>query len=109
MAMRLQEVLRTCTFIRCVDIFRYYDDGRIMADVKSDIAVFEKMRAELEEKHMGKWVLFHDETFIAAFDTFEEAAEDAVLRFGRGPFLIKQVGAPPLIMPASVMFRPIYA
>jgi len=35
-----------------------------MANVKADIAAYEKMQAELEEEHMGKWVLFHDETFI---------------------------------------------
>jgi hypothetical protein len=80
-----------------------------MADVKSDIAAYEKMQAELEERHMGKWVLFHDEAFIAAYSSFEAAAEDAVLRFGRGPYLIKQVGASPLTLPASVMFKPVYA
>jgi hypothetical protein len=80
-----------------------------MADVKSDIAAYSKMQAELEQKHMGKWVLFHDEGFVAVYDSFEAAAEDAVLRFGRGPYLIKQVGAPPLTLPASLMFKPVYA
>jgi hypothetical protein len=80
-----------------------------MADVKSDIAAFTAMREELEQNHMGKWVLFHNEAFIAAYDTFEAAAEDAVLRFGRGPYLIKQVGAPSPTLPASVMFCPVYA
>ncbi len=80
-----------------------------MADLKADIAAYTKMQAELEEKHMNKWVLFHNEAFIAAYDSFEKTAEDAVLRFGRGPYLIKQVGAPPLTLPASVMFKPVYA
>jgi hypothetical protein len=66
------------------------------------------MQAELEDQHMGKWVLFHDDALIAAYDSFEAAAEDAVLRFGRGPYLLKQVGAPQLVWPASVMFRPVY-
>jgi hypothetical protein len=81
----------------------------LMADLKADIAAYTKMQDELEVKHMGKWVLFHNEAFIAAYDSFEKAAEDAVLRFGRGPYLIKQVGAPPLTLPASVMFKPVYA
>jgi hypothetical protein len=76
-----------------------------MADVKSDIAAYTKMQDELEAKHMGKWVLFHDETFVAIYDSFEKAAEDAVLRFGRGPYLIRQVGAPPMTLPASVMYN----
>ena len=80
-----------------------------MADVKSDIAAFTAMREELEQKHMGKWVLFYNEAFVAVYDTFEAAAEDAVLCFGRGPYLIKQIGAPSPTLPASVMFRPVYA
>lgn len=80
-----------------------------MADVKKDIAAYEKMQSELEATHMGKWVLFYDEKFIALFDSFESAAEQAVERFGRGPYLIRQVGAPPVTLPASVMFRPSYA
>jgi hypothetical protein len=76
-----------------------------MADVKSDIAAYVKMQDELEAKYMGKWVLLRDEAFVAVYDSFEKAAEDAVLRFGRGPYLIRQVGAPPLTLPASVMYN----
>jgi len=53
-------------------------------------------------------VLFHDESFVAVYDFFEDAAEDAVRRFGRGPYLIRQVGAPPVTLPASVMYQPVY-
>ncbi len=77
----------------------------VMADVKSDIAAYTKMQDELEAKHMGKWVLFHNEAFVAIYDSFEKAAEDAVRRFGRGPYLIRQVGAPPVTLPASVMYN----
>ncbi len=80
----------------------------LMADVKSDIAAYEKMQQELEEKHMGKWVLIHDLVLVAVHDSFEAAAEDAVGRFGRGPYLIRQVGAPPVTLPASVMYQPVY-
>lgn len=80
-----------------------------MADMTSDIAAYEKMQQELEAKHVGKWVLFHDEKFIAVYDSFEATAEDAVKRFGRGPYLIRQVGAPPVTLPASVMYRTSYA
>ena len=79
-----------------------------MAEIKSDILAYEKMRAELEEKHMGKWALFHNEVLVAAYDSFDAAAADAVLKFGRGPYLIRQIGAPPLTLPASAMFNPVY-
>jgi hypothetical protein len=80
-----------------------------MEDIKSNIAAYQAMQQELEEKHMGKWVLFHSNSLVAVHESFDSAAEDAVKRFGRGPYLIRQVGAPPITLPASVMFRPIYA
>jgi hypothetical protein len=79
-----------------------------MTSVKSNIAAFQKMQGELEENHMGQWVLFHDDVFVSAHGSFEAAAEDAVGRFGRGPYLIRQVGASAMTLPASVMFRPVY-
>ena len=80
-----------------------------MANVENDIAAFKKMQPEFEASHMGEWVLFHDEKFIGFFGSFELAAEHAVKHFGRGPYLIRQIGAPPFTLPASVMFRPTYA
>ena len=80
-----------------------------MADVKDDIAAYERMRAELESKAMGKWVLLHDLELIDTYDSFEAAAEDAVRRFGRGPYLIRQVGAPAVTLPASAMYVPQHA
>jgi len=80
-----------------------------MAEMEKEIAAFVKMQAELETKHMGKWVLFHDLALCGVYDSFEEAAKDAINRFGRGPYLIRQVGAPAVTLPASVVFRTVYA
>ncbi len=76
-----------------------------MADVDFEIAEFAKMQPELEAKHTGKWVLFHGGLMISLYDSFEATATDAVTRFGRGPYLIRQVGAPPVTLPASVLFH----
>jgi hypothetical protein len=78
-----------------------------MADLNSEIAAYDTMRQDLEANHMGKWALLHDRELIASFDSFQAAAEDAVSRFGRGPYLIRQVGAPPLTLPASILYRPV--
>ena len=80
-----------------------------MEEIKSNIAAYQAMQQEMEELHMGKWVLFHSNVLIAVHDSFELAAADAVERFGRGPYLIRQVGASSVTLPASVMFRPVYA
>jgi hypothetical protein len=75
-----------------------------MANVTEEIAAFDAMRSALETDHLGEWVVFHDRKLIDVYPTMEKAAEDAVRRFGRGPYLIRQVGAPPITLPASVMY-----
>ncbi|MBI3491027.1 MAG: hypothetical protein HY047_04435 [Acidobacteria bacterium] len=77
-----------------------------MADLNDEIAAYERMQAKLEAEHMGKWVLVHNGSLIDLYNSFEAAAEDAVKRFGRGPYLIRQIGAPPVTLPASVMYVP---
>jgi hypothetical protein len=74
--------------------------------IHEEIAAYEGLRQDLEADHMGKWVLIRNRELVALFDSFEAAAEEAVKRFGRGPYLIRQVGAPPVTLPASVMFHP---
>jgi len=78
-------------------------------DIESEISAYEQMQKELEARHMGKWVLFYGGKLVSIYDSFEAAAEDAVRRFGRGPYLIRQIGAPPVILPASVMYHTRYA
>ncbi len=74
-----------------------------MAKLKEEIAAYEEMRDDLELDHFGKWVIVHDKELAGTYDSFELAAEDAVKRFGRGPYLIRKVGASPITLPASVL------
>jgi hypothetical protein len=76
------------------------------ATIDREIEAFESRRAELEARHLGKWVVFHNTEFIGAYESFELAAEEAVARFGRGPYLIRQVGAPPMVLSSAVMYHP---
>jgi hypothetical protein len=66
------------------------------------------MRDELEAHFMGKWVVVRDGQVSGTFDSFDTAASFAVGQFGRGPYLIRQVGAPPVTLPASVAYRFLY-
>ncbi len=74
-------------------------------DVSKEIEAYERLKDELEAKQMGKWVLVKDAELVATYDEFDEAAKDAVRRFGRGPYLIRQVGAPSVTLPASLMYH----
>lgn len=79
-----------------------------MSELDEELRTYEAMKANLEEHHMGKWVVVHDGELVDAFDTLDAAATEAVRRFGRGPYLIRQVGAPPVSLPASVLYRPVH-
>ena len=71
-------------------------------------ASYNRMRPELEHEHLWKWVVFHEEELAGVFGSFEAAAEEAVSKFGRGPFMIKQIGASEEItLPASLMYHPV--
>jgi len=76
-----------------------------MQDIDNEIAAYETMREELESRHMGEWVVIRDGKVINIYASFENASGDAVSKFGRGPYLIRQIGAPPITMPASVMYN----
>ena len=67
------------------------------------IAAYEACRDEMERDHLGEWVVFHDEQCAGIYATFEDAAEDAIARFGAGPYLIREVGASRVVrLPASI-------
>jgi hypothetical protein len=80
-----------------------------MAELTDDIAAYDAIRADLESEHLGEWVLFRNRRLEGTFGSFDEAAREAVHRFGRGPYLIRQVGAGSITLPASVMYHPAHA
>ncbi len=73
--------------------------------LEKEIQAFEAQKAELEKWYLGKYVVFHGSELVGAYDSVDAAAAEAVRRFGRGPYLIRQVGAPPVTLPASVLYR----
>ena len=79
------------------------------ATLDENIAVYDTIREHLEEEYFGKWVVFHDREFVGSYDEFEDAAEEAIIQFGRGPYLIRQVGQQPIRLPASILYGRVYA
>ncbi len=80
-----------------------------MSELRDDISFYETLKSDLEAAHFGKWVLVYGRELIGVYPSMEAAAGIAVQRFGRGPYLIRQIGAPPITLPASVMYNPIHA
>ena len=84
------------------------DNGDIpMTTLAEEISAYEGMRRTLEIDHFGKWVVVYGGKLVGTYDSFEEAADHAVRSFGRGPYLIREVGAPPSTLPASVLYHPV--
>ena len=77
-----------------------------MAELTREIEAYEAIRSNLEADHLGEWVVVHDLQVIGFYRSFETAARNAVAKFGRGPFLIREVGASPTVLPASVLYVP---
>ena len=76
-----------------------------MSELKDEIAAYDRLRPELEASHLGKWALVHGQELQGTFEDFDAAAQFAVEKYGRGPYLIRQIGAPSVPLPASVMYR----
>ena len=74
-----------------------------------EIAAYEAMRSKLETDHLGKWVIVHGGELVALHETFEAAADEAVQKFGAGPYLIREIGSGPITLPASALYNPVVA
>jgi hypothetical protein len=74
-----------------------------------EIAFYDEHRSQLEADYFGRWVLIRDRQLVNVFNDFDEAAQAAVRGFGRGPYLIRQVGAPSQPAPTSLLHRPAHA
>ena len=74
------------------------------AALQNEIRTFEKLRQRLETEARGKWVVIRANTLVGTYNTFEKAADEAVRRFGRGPYLIRQIGAADMALPAAVVY-----
>ncbi len=80
-----------------------------MSALSDDIAAYDQARPQLEAKHRGEWVVFHSGRFVGVYPEFENAASEAVERFGEGPYLIRQVGVETIQLSSAMIFRPAHA
>ena len=69
----------------------------------AEIAAFEAMKQELLAEYDHQWVVFFGCKFRRAFSDFHDACVWAEDEFGyEAPFMICQVGAPPIHLPISL-------
>jgi hypothetical protein len=80
-----------------------------MSELRDEIAAYDSIRADLETKALGKWAVVHDKLLVGIFDNFESAAKEAVRKFGRGPYLIRQIGSASITLSAAAMYNTVHA
>ena len=71
-----------------------------------EIATYDRLREQFEAEHPGEWVVIHGEDIAGYYESFDAAAKAAVGRFGSGPYLIREIGAPPLRVRVSALHVP---
>ena len=63
-----------------------------MDKLDREIAAFDRLREVLEAEHHGEWALFHDLELVGIYPSLDDAADEALDKFGEDVFLIRQVG-----------------
>jgi hypothetical protein len=58
----------------------------------ANIRAFEEIREDLEREHLDEFALFFGAELRGTFPDFDSAARKAIALFGKGPYLIRQVG-----------------
>lgn len=77
--------------------------GKI-ADLDENIEAYEGQREELEKYYKGKYIIFYNKERVGTFDSFNFTARNAISRFGRGPYLIRQVGQGEIRPSSAIIF-----
>ncbi len=82
-------------------------DKEVLTLLSKERAAYETRREELERDHNGEWVIFHGGELVGIYGDFQDAAENALHKFGLGPYLIEQVGMPLPRIRSFLLYAPV--
>ena len=80
-----------------------------MDELANEMEVYRRHKTRLEADHLWEWIVIHGDEIVGTYSDFQDAAQEAVSRFGRGPYLIREIGAPKQFLSSSVLYNPIHA
>jgi len=75
------------------------------AEFKKNIAGYEKIRAEMESKHMGRVALLSGGKLVAVYNDSGDAYAIGCEKFGLGSFFTKKIGQKPVRIGGSSLGR----
>ena len=76
-----------------------------MKALEREIRAYAKLRDRLEAESFGQWAVVYGDDLAGIYESLEAAAVAAVERFGRGPFLIEQIGEDPGTLNIPTVWR----
>lgn len=80
-----------------------------MNSLSDQIKAYDTIKDSLETDYFGKWVVIYRQQLVGHYDSFEVAANDAIKKYGEGPYLIRKVGVSQVFHPpASLLYKPYY-
>lgn len=82
-------------------------DAETVLSVETE--VYDNMRESLEREHRLEWIVIYKSEVVGFYENFQLAAFAAADKHGRGPYLIKQIGAPEMPLTLSLFNKPMYA
>ena len=82
-------------------------EKEVLGALSKERAAYEAQREGLERDHKGEWVVFHDEELVGIYPDLQDAAREALERFGIGPYLIEQIGTPSPQIRSFLLYTPI--
>ena len=68
-----------------------FEENDVMAALQEELDAFKNISRDIAVWASGKWVLIHDGRLIDLFNSWEKASSVASSRFGRGPYLVRQI------------------
>ncbi len=80
-----------------------------MEELAREAEVYRRHRSQLEADHLGEWIVIHGDEIVGTYPDFQDAARVAVVRFGRGPYMIREIGEHKQFLSASLLYNPIHA
>jgi len=74
-----------------------------------ELATYAREREHLEREHRDKFVLIHRDDVVGVYDTFDTAADEGIRRFGKEPFMVRQVGRDTTKLSPAVLYGLLHA
>jgi hypothetical protein len=69
--------------------------GRKEHALTENISEYKRLHERLEREHHDEYARVREGALVGVFADFDKAAGEALKRFGKGPYLIRRIGADP--------------